>query len=362
MKILIPVLGFGAAGGYRVLSQLANYWQAAGHEVDFLVDYRAGAPYFPTVGNVLRFGPDGAIGAHGGSQDQHRFATQGNALSILAGMARALQRIGGAYDVILANHSLTAFPVWLARTGLAKKFYYIQAYEPEYYSLEQGFKARVLAWLSRLSYRLPLCQVANAPIYIGYREIRADAWVPPGIERDTFHPRVTVPLAGRPTTLGVIGRHEPAKGTRYVLAAFEQLAETDPEIRLRVAFGNLPPGWSHPRAEVVAIEGDAQLADFYRSIDVLVAAGTVQLGACHYPVLEAMAVGTPVITTGYLPADAANAWIVPIKDSGAIAAAVRAIQTAPPGEIAARGARAHADVAAFYWEAVAAQFARHLAA
>jgi glycosyltransferase involved in cell wall biosynthesis len=360
MKILIPMIGFGSAGGYRVLSQLANYWQRAGHQVAFLVDYRTTAPYFPTVGKILRFGRDGSILDGDAGQGQEDFAAQGNAVSILLGMARALQRIGADYDVILANHSLTAFPVWLARTRAAKKFYYVQAYEPEYYGLEPGIKSRILKFLSTLSYRLPLRQVANAPIYIGYRQIRATVWVPPGIDAATFHERSARPLLAPETTIGVIGRHELTKGTRYVLEAFEQLAQSDPHIRLRVAFGNLPAGWHHERAEVVVPASDEELADFYRSIDIMIAPGTVQLGACHYPVLEAMATGTPVVTTGYLPADRTNAWIVPVKDSRAIADAVRSIQATPAPKIEERTERARADVAAFYWEAVADQFSRHL--
>jgi hypothetical protein len=33
MKILIPILGFGRTGGYRVLSQLATEWCKQGHAV-----------------------------------------------------------------------------------------------------------------------------------------------------------------------------------------------------------------------------------------------------------------------------------------------------------------------------------------
>ena len=53
MRILIPVLGFGRGGGYRVLSELASAWTRAGHEVTMLVHREAGTPYFPTNARII---------------------------------------------------------------------------------------------------------------------------------------------------------------------------------------------------------------------------------------------------------------------------------------------------------------------
>jgi glycosyltransferase involved in cell wall biosynthesis len=357
MRILIPSAGFAKAGGFRVLSELATHWIEAGDEVDFLVDHRSASPYFPTLAGVRYFDRTGAEVA--ADQRQGRFEPSGNSLSIYLGMWRALRRVAHEYDVILANQSLTAWPVSLApppRGRRAGRFYYVQAYEPEYYALERGFKSRVLQALSALSYRLPLQQVANAPIYVGHRHIRAAAWVPPGIDPGRFH-RGNIGSPRRTGfTLGVIGRHERTKGTADVLAAFEKLAGRHPEVRLSVAFGNLPAGWQHPRAEIVVPRNDDELAAWYRSLDVMLAPGTVQLGACHYPVLEAMASGVPLITTGYLPADAGNAWIVPVGAPEAIAAAVEEVMTTPSAALQARLDRAAAAIEPFFWPNVAARF------
>jgi len=362
MKILIPIIGFGKAGGYRVLSELANNWMNAGHHVDFLVDDRSDDPYFPTYATILRFDRGGVTFPGAKKVTNAFFAPKGNALSIYFGLLRALQCIGSDYDVILANHSLTTFPVALARTGLAKKFYYIQAYEPEYYELLKGKKAKILKWLSIVSYWLPLRQIANAPIYLDYRGIRAIDWIPPGIDDAVFYRRTKSPTfrMSQEWTIGVVGRHEIAKGTQYALEAFEEIARTDPHVRLKVAFGNLPVGWIHERADVVTPKSDTELADFYRSVDILLAPGTVQLGACHYPVLEAMACGTPVVTTGYLPADKENSWIVPIKDSKAIAEAVRKIRSLSNEEIDSITQKAYESISSFYWRFVAQRFIKLL--
>lgn len=108
--------------------------------------------------------------------------------------------------------------------------------------------------------------------------------------------------------------------------------------------------------EIVVPKSDTELAEFYRSVDILVAPGTVQLGACHYPVLEAMAVGTPVITTGYLPANVENCWLVPIKDSQSIATAIGEVIECGSRDLQQKIDNAASAVKKFYWEEVAQQF------
>lgn len=367
MRILIPIIGFGRAGGYRVLSELASHWVQQGAVVDFLVDQRSGPPYFPTRGGILRFDAQGRLVTADAGQDAG-FAASGNAWSIYRGMWRALRRLAPSYDVVLANQSLTTWPVTLAQAPRRGRFYYVQAYEPDYYAVEQGWKSKVLRCFSAASYRLPLVQVANAPIYLNYRGIRASQWVPPGMDMALFKRRTGLPGHGpsgsSPSTprwtIGVIGRTEPAKGTADALAAFERLAARRLDVRLSVAYGNLPSGWSHPQAQVVVPANDAELAAWYRSLDVILAPGTQQLGACHYPVLEAMASGVAVVTTGYLPADPANAWIVPVHAPDEIAAAVEDIIATPPDALQAKLDRAHAAVQSFAWPAVAEKFLRIL--
>jgi glycosyltransferase involved in cell wall biosynthesis len=72
-------------------------------------------------------------------------------------------------------------------------------------------------------------------------------------------------------------------------------------------------------------------------------------------VLEAMACGTPVVTTGYLPADPTNTWLVPVADSSAIACAVEAIISEPRGERALRLDRAAQATTRFHWDRVGAE-------
>ena len=360
MRILIPIIGFGRAGGYRVLSELASHWVRLGEQVDFLVDHRADTPYFPTLGGIRRFDRHGLIELR--EPDDSGFAASGNAFSIFLGMWRALRSLAGDYDIVLANQSLTAWPVRFSPRPRGGRYYYVQAYEPEYYAVESGIKPMVLRWLSRHSYRLDLMRIVNAPIYMRYVDLKADNWIPPGLNLANFTQRGALPGEDGRWTLGVIGRSEPTKGTADALAAFELIARKHPLATLRIAYGNLPSGWSHPRAEIVVPANDRELGEFYRSLDVMLAPGTQQLGACHYPVLEAMASGAAVITTGYLPADRGNAWIVPIHAPEAIAKAFDEITCLSHAEMHVRIDLARNAVLDFEWEAVATKFLRLLRA
>lgn len=345
MRILIPILGFARTGGYRVLSELANAWSRDGHEVAFAAPATSIAPYFPTSACIHW------LGAHGEELDAPHGQGEtgiGNLRALLGGV----RRLHHGYDVVLANHSLTTWPVAFMGVPRRKRFYYVQAYEPEYYALEHRWD---LWTLSYFSYALPLTQISNAAIY-QHPFLKPVEIVPFGIDLGLFHPKAPVMRQpGAPLTVGCIGRTEPQKGTPYVLEAFEQLYARDPRHRLRIAYGNLPEGWSHAAADVVMPSNDAELAAFYRSVDVLVAAGTVQHGAPHYPALEALASGTALVTTGFLPATANNAWLVPNRDSAAIAATLEHISKNP--EETAQKTRAGLDaVQRFAWPEVADSF------
>lgn len=348
MRILIPVLGFAKAGGYRVLSEFANQWIAMGHEVAFAAPATGVLPYFPTRAPVHWLGP------HGEHINQpHGVGETG--LGNMRALFGGVRRLQNDYDVLLANHSLTTWPVALSGAAWSKCFYYIQAYEPEYYALE---RRRILWLLARLSYALPLTQLANAAIY-QHALVRPVDIIPFGIDLATFHPKPLMAReAGAPIVIGCIGRNEPQKGTPYALEAFQRLHARDPRHRLRVAYGNLPEGWHHPAAEIVVPRNDAELAAYYRSIDVLVAAGTVQHGAPHYPALEALASGTALVTTGFQPATTDNAWLVPNKDSASIADTLAQI-VANPFETARKSALGIEAVTQFAWDKVADRALRH---
>lgn len=358
MRIVIPVTGFTRSGGSRVLARFATEWVRAGHDVAFVVNARSTPPYFPTEARVCWVDDAGREVASSAAVDEPLGAGR-YAPGNIACLRPALNRYAVDADAVLANHSLTAWPVYRARTR-ARKVYYVQAYEPEYVT-ERGVRARAKRAVLRSTYHLPLHRVVNAPMYFRYKALRARYFVPPGVDEVLFRPDpARRPLETVPLTLGCIGRPEPGKGTRFALDAYALLRARGLPVRLAVAYGAVPPEHERlPGLTVVRPRNDAELADYYRSLDVLIAPGTVQHGAPHYPVMEAMACGVPVVTTGYMPAAPDNAWLVPVADSAAIAAAVTEI-LANPAEARARAARGLEAMRPFRWPTVAARMLAHL--
>lgn len=345
MRILIPILGFGRSGGNRVLSRLADNWILNGHEVVFAAPATSAEPYFPTEARIVWVGQAGErVEAPAGSGE--------SGLGNLLALTRGLGAIHSTFDIVFANHSLTTWPVLFSRVPRKKRFFYIQAYEPEYYALE----SRWLLWLiSRFAYALPFTQIANSKIYNRFF-LHPKKIIPFGIDLDIFHPRAySNRLPGDPLLIGCIGRKEPQKGTAYILDAFQKIYAQDPRYRLKVAFGNLPGGWTHDAMDVVFPDTDEDLASFYRSVDVIVAAGTVQHGAPHYPALEALATGVPLVHTGFLPGTDRNSWLVANRCPEEIVDAVLSI-SARPQEAELRTYLGIESVKSYVWTHVAGQF------
>ena len=306
MKILIPVLGFDRAGGYRVLSKLADELISLGNEVRFLSPGGSEPPYYPTRATIMWIDANGSL-----STQNEKSGRKNNAFSIQKKLTKALRKIPtGSYDVIIANHALTTLPV--KRAGLVRKtLYYVQAYEPEYYD-SGSIKDRILAFLSEKSYKMKLFTVVNGSTYLNYKKLKATKILYPGIDTNIFYQK-SRKLNQRiedKIVIGTIGRTEDYKGTRYITQAFLKLNQKYSNFELHVAFGDPRQFKDHDNIYCFQPHGDEKLARFYRSLDYYICAGYIQLGAFHYPVSEAMSCAVPVITTAYYPANDANAWMI----------------------------------------------------
>jgi glycosyltransferase involved in cell wall biosynthesis len=247
---------------------------------------------------------------------------------------------------------LTAWPVFLTDSGNAKKIYYIQAYEPSYYPI---LKDPIKHLLARGSYLLDLYQIANGSTYNGWG-LNPQAIIPPGIDLSIFSPKKSElePESKSTVTLGTIGRTEPYKGTETALEAYRLLRQSNSKLQMKVGFGNVETA---DDIEVVPIRGDKELAAFYRSVDILVVSCRGQHGAPHYPLIEAMASGTPVVHTGYYPGDKKNSWQARDSTVEAVADAIQQLIDTPEREKSARVESARETVAQnLSWDAVARRF------
>lgn len=371
MKILIPLKEFGRQGGYRVLSNLASAWVEMGHEVLMILHYSSPDPYFPTKAQIIWIDDKGNKvdrGANCFSESKKHNKYFRFFINFYA-LRHAVSKYGVDYNILLANSSIiTPYAVYFNKLS-GRKFYYVQAYEPaSFVDLDEPslfvngrFLFDSVMWLmSSISYLLDIVKIVNSPVYLNYKILKSNYYVPPGIDFDVFYDEQNPDRSNwttRCVTLGCIGRKEPSKGIKYVIDAFNILKKQGWNVQLSIAYGNLPSEYDLPEGATISIpRNDIELGQFYRSVDIMIAPGTIQLGAPHYPVMEAMACGIPVVTTGYIPAskDKDNSWIVPIRDTDAIVESVKEI-IVDSGLRGRKLANAHNDIKDFSWEFVSAK-------
>ena len=336
MKIHIPIISFGRSGGFRVLSQLANFWIKAEHEVIFICFSENGLiskPYYPTNATIKYVNNQGNEIKEQKGFEIFNFDQRSPFLrrfKQLNSLRRAINKFTNQNDIILATYSLIAFSVRFSKPS-KNKYYYIQAYEPEYF--DKSVKGIIASQLVSFTYLLNLKRIVNSPIYFNYKILKANKCVYPGLDFNIFNSENKVykyEFNSKPMKIGCIGRSEKSKGTKFVLEAYTSLINNDINCQLIMAeFGNKEMLLNYNDIVIITPQNDKELSDFYKNIDVLIAPGLLQMGAVHYPVIEAMACGTSVITTGYHPANTENAWLVSPKSSFEIAEQVKNIMNNP---------------------------------
>lgn len=345
MKIIIPLAcNFGPQGGFRVLSELANNWLKMGHEVEFLVYQNFTKPYFPTKAKMTKYDGLGNLVVNEINKNNFKFL---GTLQLRWALRKALNQLTA--DIVLATQCFTAGPVWNSKI-IAKKFYYIQAYEPEFYN-ENTLKHLIFKCIAKKSYNYPLEKIVNSEMYFDYKEIKSDKVVFPGLDFDIFSPKDQTFEKKSKYVIGTIGRLEKIKGTQYILDAFEILKKKyQNQIELHIAFGD--DQWNkYEGVKVLRPKNDAELGTFYRSIDIYICAGNFQLQAVHYPVIESMSCKTTLITTGYYPANENNSYLVKINDAHAISDAVETI-IQNPQEAEQKTQNALKEVKQFEWRKI----------
>lgn len=351
------MFGFGRAGGMRTFSLLANEWIKSGHEVTFLCHNSTPDPYYPTTANILYYDDDGRLCPESNEISKKLRSVYFGAYCLY----RALNQLEHKFDVAIANFWPTAFSLRYSRL-VAKKFYYIQAYEPGFFTGSSRYErmARVLA---KRSYNLGLNMIVNARTYYDYANIASSHLALPPVDLSIFHPKSNPGVINnsRPIKIGMIGRNVGWKGGDYVLRAFEILRSKNigvDKYHLHVAFGDDEVS-KRPGVYKNCPQNDTELAAFYRDMDIFIAVPTLQYGAVHYPVVEALASGTPLITTGYYPATSANSWLVEPHSPDAIVSAIESIDEESNLAIA-RSARGLIDPQEHCSIQVARQFLKYL--
>lgn len=332
MRIIIPVIDFGRSGGYRVLSRLASEWSRS-TDVQFIAPAFANEPYYPTdapTTHVDRLGRDAP-------RRTRNLAGLSRISQAQLALALGLRRHVKAMDVVLSNHFLTTLAAAAVRRPDVTHVRLMQATEADYYP-GSGLKAWTFRKLAR---RADMCAphaLVNSPEFL-IGDTRRLGVVPPGVDRDVFFARHGAHIG--PLVIGTIGRTEPWKGTDRVLSALLRCS-LPAGTRISVAnFGaDLHPYRDLPIDEALP-RSDHELALWYRGLDLYVVGAYGQPGAYHYPCLEALSCGAPVVSPWYRPADDRNAWIVASTEADTLAAG---IQTALNSDDRERESRRSAGV------------------
>lgn len=302
MNLLIPVLGFVKSGGFRMISILTNGLIEKGHSVTILCP-NDDLPYFPIKAEIIRY-------------RKFDFLSNNLIIKIVNLFLGIIKLKNKNFDCVLANHSFTTFPIYFATKGV-KLFYYIQAFEPDYYYLKKHFYSSILGKISELSYTLPFYQIVNADIYLNYSKIKSRDVIYPAIDFNVFFPK-NRQINNKKIVVGAMIRGEKSKGAKYIIEAINLLNTKSNPFVWKLAFVDECFKSQLKNVDFVYPDGDVNLSEYYRSLDIYISAGVSQFGAIHYPVIECMACKTLVVTTPYYPANEKNAIIIEPESSNSI--------------------------------------------
>ena len=107
----------------RVLSQLANYWKCLGCDISFVSFYESENPYYPVDVKMIWIDDSG----NELSENNSKHDAKNSGFKRMYALYKYLKMNSFKYDIILANHNLTAWSVCIG--SKTRNFYYIQAYE-----------------------------------------------------------------------------------------------------------------------------------------------------------------------------------------------------------------------------------------
>lgn len=222
-------------------------------------------------------------------------------------------------DVTIASYWLTAHPVYMANKG--KRTYHMQHHEVVF--CQNPYLRRLCAE----TYTLPMNKFANSIWLKDQIKEKYNLDVPvinPGIDLELFRVKGTTEVRDikkdKTKKVLCLGRTEPWKGLEYATEAMEIVQKKIPNTEL-ILFGRTNPNIPHVKYRFVESPSDEELVGLYNMVDAVICPSLYE--SFPLPPLEAMACGTPIITTRYGTEDYAvhkkNALVVMPKDAKAIA-------------------------------------------
>ncbi len=240
---------------------------------------------------------------------------------------RQLLKVMPDCDVNVATISYSAYAVSRSRKGVP--FHYYMHYEP--LVREEGYKKRII----EESYYLPTKKITSSSWLSQQIKERvgqeAAGLVFPAIDHKIFYPRKEkiMERKGRKIKIVSLAKYKWWKGLPDALKAIQIVRDRGYDIDFQT-FGaalnrnTLPKEVRNIKFTFIGSKINEQLAEFYSDADILISASYFE--SFPLPPLEAMACGTPVVTTVYGTEDYAfdrkNAMVVEPKKPEQIAEAI----------------------------------------
>ena len=293
MRIAIPLLSLGSYGGVRKIIEISNYL-AEKNEVWVLYPKGRGETPFKISPKVkLVEGP-----------------FKNRLLHLIYSVA--FLNLGG-FDVIVYNFFPTAYLSFFVNV---RAVYFVQDVEYRFYD------NALLALLAFLTYLLPIKKITYNPAIS--EAVGCDALISPGVEKGTFRP---MKVERERLKVMYVPRKERRKGFDVFLDALRVLKERG------VKFSVLLVGGTQAYDEKIKSLGvelehiypkdDLELARAYNSVGVFVLSSKVE--GLGFPVLEALACGTPVVATRSDGARVWGNWVILAENAEGIANGIKEI-------------------------------------
>ncbi|MDI3257369.1 MAG: glycosyltransferase family 4 protein [Kyrpidia sp.] len=257
MNIVIPVMSLHRGGGCRVITEMANGLQAYGHQVSIVMVEHGRLEYDVRV-PVIRV-PD-----------------------------LTPESLPQA-DVFIPNFYTTVMPAYQSRKGRVVRLSngYEPLWVPDKQEAEQTYRLPVpILAISRILQR-QIRQATGRPSYL----------VQPGVDSSVFRRYPEVPR--RRNRIFFIYRAESHgyfyKGSADFFRAMERVHQVVPDVELVMVSTDRVDIQTDLPFQLAKADTDREMALLYASSDLFVSASWFE--ALCLPALEAMACGTPVVTT-----------------------------------------------------------------
>ena len=314
MKINYTMFRTGLTGGVRVLLEIANGLVERGHEVTitslgnendhkwFPLRARTNCANKSFIGKALAYGAKKTL-----KINAYPFSE-----------VEELERMTPECDINIATYCFTAFSVFRSQKGVP--FYHMQHYEPLL------FDKPYLQKIAEETYYLPLNKIANSVWLKNQMKEKYGYDVPvvnPAINHSVFYPREVDKNTDKFRIL-CFGKQTRWKGFPEALEAMKIVMKKREDVEF-IAYGTKQPSYK-PDVPYKFVESpsDDELARLYSSADIMICPSWYE----SFPLfpLEAMACGTPVVTTPYGTEDYAfhekNCLVVPARDPKSLSDAV----------------------------------------